>query len=158
MRRELRERVRASFGARRAYCGVSENSTGSSLTVDHFRPRSQGGTDDEENLVSCCHGCNEFKSDYWPRAEELRLINPRTDDMSLFLREGEDGVLVPLHPRGETHIERLHLNRPPAVARRLQEKRYVLLQSELEEARARLEEAEWRAHQITAALEAKRQN
>lgn len=32
------------------------------LTVDHFNPRSEGGTDDESNLVTACVDCNLIKS------------------------------------------------------------------------------------------------
>jgi 5-methylcytosine-specific restriction endonuclease McrA len=32
-------------------------------TVDHFRPRKYGGTDDSENLVTSCGHCNSIKGD-----------------------------------------------------------------------------------------------
>jgi 5-methylcytosine-specific restriction endonuclease McrA len=32
-------------------------------TVDHFRPRKYGGTDDSENLVTSCGYCNSIKGD-----------------------------------------------------------------------------------------------
>lgn len=37
------------------YCGEKANS------VDHIVPVSRGGTDDEDNLVSCCRSCNSRK-------------------------------------------------------------------------------------------------
>ena len=40
-RRALRERYQFRCG----YCGVHENEVGAELTVDHFQPRSSGGTD-----------------------------------------------------------------------------------------------------------------
>jgi hypothetical protein len=33
------------------------------LTLDHIIPVSNGGTDDLENLVACCHECNSRKND-----------------------------------------------------------------------------------------------
>lgn len=32
--------------------------SGSSLTIDHVIPRSSGGSDDKENLATCCKKCN----------------------------------------------------------------------------------------------------
>lgn len=34
-----------------------------SFTIDHVRPKSQGGADDLENLVAACSECNTLKSD-----------------------------------------------------------------------------------------------
>jgi len=33
------------------------------LSVDHIVPISRAGTDDDSNLVLCCHACNLSKSD-----------------------------------------------------------------------------------------------
>lgn len=41
------------------------------------------------------------------------------DDFSQHIEE-RDGVLVALTPRGENHIEVLHLNREPLIAQRLE--------------------------------------
>ena len=32
-------------------------------TIDHVKPRSKGGTDDEDNLVVACFPCNQRKGD-----------------------------------------------------------------------------------------------
>ena len=31
-------------------------------TFDHILPKAQGGTNDKNNLVPCCHMCNTLKS------------------------------------------------------------------------------------------------
>lgn len=36
---------------------------GSLATVDHLIPRSKGGTDDIDNLKTCCYDCNQRKGD-----------------------------------------------------------------------------------------------
>lgn len=41
------------------YCGYR----GKELTVDHVLPRRLGGSDDWENLVTCCRKCNLKKGD-----------------------------------------------------------------------------------------------
>jgi beta-xylosidase-like protein/HNH endonuclease len=69
-RRQVRER--AGFACE--YCGVSETDAGGELTIDHFQPRTCGGTDDTENLLYCCHRCNEYKAGYWPeRPDDTHL-------------------------------------------------------------------------------------
>jgi 5-methylcytosine-specific restriction endonuclease McrA len=64
MRESLRQLVRERCGFRCSYCGTTELDVSSELTVDHIQPRSLGGTDDLDNLLYCCHACNEFKSNY----------------------------------------------------------------------------------------------
>lgn len=45
-----------------AYCG-SVIEDGITLTLDHLTPRSQGGNNDEANLITCCHKCNSTRGD-----------------------------------------------------------------------------------------------
>jgi 5-methylcytosine-specific restriction endonuclease McrA len=63
-----RVRQRAQFACE--YCGVTEVDSAGQLTVDHYRPRSRGGTDTLENLLYCCYRCNLYKADYWPEAPD----------------------------------------------------------------------------------------
>ncbi len=58
---ERREMVRQWAERACEYCGVSETDTGGLLTVDHFHPQAEGGSDAPENLIYCCHFCNGFK-------------------------------------------------------------------------------------------------
>ena len=44
------------------YCGRAAE-TGVVLEIDHVKPRSFGGSDDMENLVTACHECNMGKAD-----------------------------------------------------------------------------------------------
>lgn len=45
------------------YCGAKKwpGTADDPLGIDHLTPRSRGGTDDAENLVPCCKGCNSIK-------------------------------------------------------------------------------------------------
>jgi hypothetical protein len=108
------------YGYSCGYCGVRESDAGSRLTLDHFRPRSSGGEDDFDNLVYCCHGCNEFKSDYWHIEENHRLLHPLRGDVALHLAPFEDGTVRALTARGNIHIAQLRLNRAELVAYRIQ--------------------------------------
>src|SRR5262245_14303010 len=118
---DARATVRAAFGGRCGYCGVSEASVGSELEIDHFYPQAAGGSDDIENLVYACTACNRFKGDYAPASdapESLRLLQPQRDEMEVHLAETVHGRLLGLTPRGWFHIQRLHLNRPQLVEMR----------------------------------------
>lgn len=69
-RRPGRESVRKRIGRHRAraihardagrcvYCLSPRE-----LTLDHLTPRSKGGTDDPENLVTACLSCNSARQD-----------------------------------------------------------------------------------------------
>jgi 5-methylcytosine-specific restriction endonuclease McrA len=50
------------------YCGVEKD-----LTIDHILPRSRGGNNDWENLVTCCTRCNGKKDDRTPEEAGMKL-------------------------------------------------------------------------------------
>jgi 5-methylcytosine-specific restriction endonuclease McrA len=52
----LRKRIFDRDGRVCVYCGSCEN-----LSVDHILPKSLGGGDEEENLVTSCTLCNSMK-------------------------------------------------------------------------------------------------
>jgi hypothetical protein len=102
---------------------VSEAAVGSELEIDHFQPKSAGGSDELENLVYCCTSCNRRKGTFWPIVDAAttprRLLHPGRDDIAPHLREEENGWLTALTETGAFHIERLALNRPRLVALRV---------------------------------------
>ena len=57
-----------------AYCGGRANS------VDHVRPKIEGGGDHPSNLVACCVRCNSSRSAAWVRAHRggVKRPNPPT--------------------------------------------------------------------------------
>ena len=54
------------------FCGHIFSS--SDLTLDHVVPRSRGGSTSWDNLVACCHRCNNVKGDRTPEEAGLRLL------------------------------------------------------------------------------------
>ena len=54
------------------FCGGV--SPAAELTLDHVIPRSRGGTTSWDNLVACCHRCNNIKGDRSPEEAGLTLI------------------------------------------------------------------------------------
>lgn len=55
-----------------AYCG-NQHSTGN-LTRDHVLPRSRGGSDIWENVVTSCRPCNQRKDNRTPEEANMKLI------------------------------------------------------------------------------------
>jgi len=52
------------------YCGSAERQ----LTIDHMIPRSQGGEDSWENLVTACGPCNSRKGNRTPQEAGMHLL------------------------------------------------------------------------------------
>ncbi len=46
------------------------------LTLDHVIPRSRSGETTWENLVACCHECNNLKGNRTPEEAGMRLARP----------------------------------------------------------------------------------
>lgn len=55
-----------------AYCGVRYGHD--VLTRDHVHPRSRGGVDKWENVVTACGGCNKYKDNKTPEEAKLKLL------------------------------------------------------------------------------------
>ncbi|MEZ4660377.1 MAG: HNH endonuclease signature motif containing protein [Caldilineaceae bacterium] len=107
-------RRRAQFACE--YCGVREADVGNALTIDHFRPRSVGGTDDLENLIYSCVACNQYMHNYWAEStSEPQLWNPRQDPFARHFIQLNDGTLQPLTKTGAFSLQLLHLNRSPLI-------------------------------------------
>ncbi len=119
---EIREQVRRRANCACEFCGVRETDIGNQLTIDHFQPKTKGGTDALDNLIYCCMSCNQYKLDYWhEQPNDPILWNPRTEAFAEHFLQLEDGTLHPLTATGRFTINRLRLNRPPLVAYRLKQ-------------------------------------
>lgn len=60
IRPEKRLAIYLRDGLACCYCGSSVED-GTKLTLDHMRPYSSGGSNNETNLVTCCHKCNSSR-------------------------------------------------------------------------------------------------
>ena len=124
MRSATLHAVRQQYGFCCGYCGISETDAGTTLTVDHYQPRVQNGSDDFINLVYCCHACNEHKGSYWNPNGVERILHPMQDRFSAHYTEQSDFTLTALTDTGRFHIARLQLNRPALIAYR--ERKHVI--------------------------------
>lgn len=112
----IRDQVRQRADFACEFCSVSELDSGGLLTIDHFQPKSKGGSDEIKNLIYACIRCNQFKQDYWPaNLEEPNLWNPRENNRTEHFLLAEDGKILPLTPKGQFTVQRLRLNRPLLV-------------------------------------------
>jgi 5-methylcytosine-specific restriction endonuclease McrA len=55
------------------YCGAQPGRRIGGLTIDHVKPRSQGGVTSWENCVTACEGCNGKKADRTPEQAGMQL-------------------------------------------------------------------------------------
>ena len=70
-------------GHRCQYC----SRTDASLTVDHIVPKSRGGEDTWENLVTACVECNNHKGDRTPEDSRMKLLRkPMKPNHVTFIR------------------------------------------------------------------------
>jgi len=119
----LRDQIRQRAAFACEYCGVTETDTGGLLTIDHFQPRSKGGSDDSENLIYCCNRCNSFKYNYYPTTnKDPSIWNPRQSLKNIHFFELTNGHLKALTPVGKTGVDLLRFNRPALIKYRLQKK------------------------------------
>ncbi|MCS6789581.1 MAG: HNH endonuclease [Bacteroidia bacterium] len=83
-----RQNIFRRDGFRCVYCGSPHN-----LTVDHVIPRSQGGTDSWENLVTACGSCNHRKGNRTPEQAGMALrYKPRRPHYLLFWLRGAEEI------------------------------------------------------------------
>ena len=59
-KRDLKTRIWVKTGGKCARCGKDTQDV--RRTIDHFIPRSQGGSFDERNLIPLCKACNRQKA------------------------------------------------------------------------------------------------
>jgi len=63
-----RKRIMKRDGFECGYCGSKKN-----LTIDHIIPKSRGGGNTWDNLVTCCSRCNTIKDDRTPNEAGMNL-------------------------------------------------------------------------------------
>jgi 5-methylcytosine-specific restriction endonuclease McrA len=83
--RALKQARKQEFNNCCAYCGDEPNF----LTIDHIVPRSQGGTNDPDNLLPACKNCNESKGSRslsnWYTARNYRYTMQRWEKIKSVL-------------------------------------------------------------------------
>ncbi len=89
-----RENIFKRDGYRCVYCGIGQH-----LTIDHVVPRSQGGEDSWENLVTACESCNRRKGNRTPEQAGMRLLRrPQRPHYLLFWLRSAGEIDPAWHP------------------------------------------------------------
>jgi hypothetical protein len=107
------------------YCGAPEVIFNFPFEVEHIRPISRGGADDESNLALACRSCNIHKSNWVTAIDpvteiEVPLFNPRTEAWpDHFQLDFETGEIRGLSPTGRATVERLRIDRRVQVTARI---------------------------------------
>jgi hypothetical protein len=103
------------------YCRSQAQFSPDPFSIEHIMPRSQGGTDNSNNLALACQGCNNRKYTHIKgrdpiNGELVTLYHPRNQLWEAHFVWNEDFVIVVgLTPTGRATIERLQLNREGVV-------------------------------------------
>jgi hypothetical protein len=122
--KSLRRFVEQRAHERCEYCHYPLLVSGGTLHVEHIVPRSQGGSDDPENLALSCQRCNGHKADKMEGLDpetghKSRLFHPRQDVWDEhFALDRETGRIDGLTPTGRATAWELRFNEPHPVAMR----------------------------------------
>ena len=112
----VRQRVRAFYKFRCAYCQTQTAVVGDDLEVEHIIPLSAAGSSDETNLCLACSRCNGCKgirtTAIDPQsAESVSLFHPRRDSWTEHFKWSEDGVTIfGQTPTGRATVAALKMN------------------------------------------------
>ena len=150
-----RERIRQRYAHSCGYCGVHESDVGATLTVDHHHPTIHGGTNDDKNLVYCCHRCNEHKASYWHEIQipHIRLLHPLEDNLTLHLHEQQNSHLTGKTPEGKFYIQRLRLNRPQLIEHRRRKHADQNRENEIKVLRQQIHDLQQELTQLNSSLQ-----
>lgn len=113
---EIRQRVRAAFRDRCAYCLSAQAYVLGMLEVEHIIPRVRGGGNEEGNLCLACRLCNLYKRDQVEAIDLVSniltgLFNPRAQVWGDHFQWSQDGVkVIGITPTGRATVVALHLN------------------------------------------------
>ena len=75
-------------GERCVYCGTTKD-----LTIDHVIPRSKGGTESWENLVTACHSCNSKKGNRTPEEAGMTMLSKPFKPSYIFFMKDFNGKI-----------------------------------------------------------------
>jgi len=77
-------------GYRCGYCGSKDE-----LTIDHILPKSRGGKNSWENLVTCCSKCNSKKDNQTPAEARMKLrVEPHAPTFKSLIGLSKDSSLT----------------------------------------------------------------
>ena len=121
VKRTLRHTLLGEKPLRCKYCLTSQEITGAGFTLDHIEPKSKGGTDEAENLCTCCVDCNQIKSNRTEFVDPITLkicsiFHPNKQEWEQHFKWNAAGThMIGVTAIGRATIDALKLNRPQLV-------------------------------------------
>lgn len=118
---KIKERVRADFQNRCAYCLSLQRYVYGPFEIEHIIPLFLGGSNNEENLCLSCRLCNSYKSIKITGVDPITqqavpLFNPRTQRWQDHFRWSRDGLFVMGQTAtGRATVDAINLNNDLAV-------------------------------------------
>jgi hypothetical protein len=103
------------------YCLSQARFSPDPFSIEHIVPRSRGGTDDDDNLVLACQGCNNRKYSHLKARDPVNgtlvpLYHPRHQSWPKHFTWTVDSTqVIGVTPTGRATVERLQLNREGVV-------------------------------------------
>ena len=96
---DVDQRVRTAARNRCGYCLSPQHLVMARLEIEHIKPRSKGGSDEESNLWLACPICNRHKANKTtaidPEAgETVSLFNPRTQSWHEHFLWSQDSLRI----------------------------------------------------------------
>lgn len=89
-----RRNIMKRDGHKCQYCGIKDE-----LTIDHVIPKSRGGQDTWENLVTACSSCNHKKGNRTPKEAGFTIARkPYRPNHIIYLRDFYGNVQEPWKP------------------------------------------------------------
>lgn len=115
--------VATRAGHRCEYCHAPEATFNFPFEVEHVRPVTAGGSDEDINLALGCRSCNLYKSARTTgidpdTGKEVPLFNPRTDQWDKHFVVELFGSIAGTTAIGRATLERLRINSPKQIAAR----------------------------------------
>lgn len=118
---EIRSRVREDCRDRCSYCQSLQKYILGILEIDHIIPKTDGGSDEAQNLCLACRLCNSYKSTQTSGRDpetllKIALFNPRIQQWPNHFDWSKDGLyVVGKTACGRTTIGALQLNNSYAL-------------------------------------------
>lgn len=118
---KLTLKIIEAAGNRCGYCFSHQRYTNAKLEIEHIIPKSNGGTNAEENLWLSCGLCNRYKGTQTEgfdneTRESVSLFNPRRQVWTEHFSWSADSVfIIGITPTGRATVNSLKLNNEIAV-------------------------------------------